>query len=324
MPGEFDLIEKYFKRPARHARLGVGDDCALIAPEAGVELAVSTDMLVEGTHFLAGTDAYRLGHKTLAVNLSDLAAMGATPRYAMLALALPGRDEAWLAAFASGFFALAEAHAVELVGGDTTKGPLNVCVTIVGEVPAGRAIRRSGAQVDDDIWVSGTLGDAALGLAHLQQRAALRADEAAHAVSRLEAPTPRVALGVALRGIATAMIDLSDGLAGDLRHLAEASGVGARVEAAVLPVGAPLARMPLAQRLGFAIGGGDDYELCFSAPSAATEQVLETGARCGVAVTKIGRMVGRRGATAALVVVDADGNPCATTVCGYDHFKALA
>lgn len=324
MPGEFDLIKKYFTRPARRARLGVGDDCALLDVPAGMELAVSTDMLVEGVHFLAGTDAQRLGHKTLAVNLSDLAAMGATPRYATLAMALPGVDELWLAAFSRGFFLLADAHDVELIGGDTTRGPLTVCVTVFGEVPAGTAVKRSGAQAGDEVWVSGMLGDAALGLAHVQGQCSLTPSQAAYAIARLEAPTPRVTLGMALRGIASAMLDVSDGLAGDLRHLAQASGVDAVVHAEALPLAAELApafaAMPLAQRLRLAAGGGDDYELCFTAPLALHDAVRAAAARCGVAVTKIGLMMARRGALGAVFIIDAAGNPCVPMVSGYEHF----
>lgn len=324
MPGEFDLIKRHFARPARRARLGVGDDCALVGVAAGMELAISTDMLVEGVHFLAGTDAQRLGHKTLAVNLSDLAAMGAAPRYATLALALPHRDETWLAAFSRGFFGLADAHEVELIGGDTTRGPLTLCVTVFGEVPAGAAIKRSGAQAGDEIWVSGSLGDAALGLGHLRGQPGLTPAQAAYAVARLEAPTARVALGIALRGVATAMLDLSDGLAGDLRHIAEASGVDAIVAAAALPLSVELApafaALPLDQRLRSVAGGGDDYELCFTARPSQHEAVRAAAACCNVAVTKIGTMTARRGALGALVFVDSAGNPCVPTLSGYDHF----
>ena len=324
MPGEFDLIKRHFTRPARRARLGVGDDCALVGVAAGMELAISTDMLVEGVHFLAGTDAQRLGHKTLAVNLSDLAAMGAAPRYATLALALPHRDETWLAAFSRGFFRLADAHEVELIGGDTTRGPLTLCVTVFGEVPAGAAIKRSGAQSGDEIWVSGSLGDAALGLGHLRGQGGLTPAQAAYAVARLEAPTARVALGLALRGVATAMLDLSDGLAGDLRHIAEASGVDAIVAAAALPLSAELApafaALPLDQRLRSVASGGDDYELCFTARPSQHDAVRAAAACCNVAVTKIGTMTARRGALGALVFVDSTGNPCVPTLSGYDHF----
>ena len=324
MPGEFDLIQTYFTRPARRARLGVGDDCALIDVPAGMEVAVSTDMLVEGVHFLAGTDAQRLGHKTLAVNLSDLAAMGATPRYATLAIALPTVDQSWLAAFSRGFFMIADVHDVELMGGDTTRGPLNVCVTLLGEVPAGTAVKRSGAQAGDEVWVSGTLGDAALGLAYLLGQRSLTPAQAEYAVSRLEVPTPRVTLGIALRGIASAMLDLSDGLAGDLRHIAQACGLDAVIEADALPFSTQLApafaAMTQEQRLHLAAGGGDDYELCFTAPVALHRAVRAAAARCGVAVTKIGRMTSRRGALGAVLIDDAKGNPCAPTVSGYDHF----
>lgn len=324
MPGEFDLIKHYFTRPARRARLGVGDDCALVDVAAGMELAVSTDMLVEGVHFLAGTDAQRLGHKTLAVNLSDLAAMGAAPRYATLALALPRADETWLAAFSRGFFQIADAFEVELIGGDTTRGPLTLCVTVFGEVPAGAAIKRSGAQAGDEIWVSGSLGDAALGLAHLRGQQALTPAQAAYAVARLEAPTARVALGCALRGVATAMLDLSDGLAGDLRHVAEASGVDAIVAAAALPLSTELepafAALPPDQRLRLVAGGGDDYELCFTAPPSQHETVRAAAVRCDVAVTKIGHMASRRGALGAVIWVDGAGNPCVPTISGHDHF----
>ena len=330
MPGEFDLIAKYFTRPARRAALGVGDDCALLAPRPGFELAVSTDMLVEGTHFLLGTDAARLGHKTLAVNLSDLAAMGAQPRYATLALALPCVDEAWLADFSRGFFALADAHGVELIGGDTTRGPLNLCVTVIGEVPAGVAIRRSGACAGDDIWVSGTLGDAALGLAYLTGElkgvAMLPPAAAAHAVARLEAPEPRVALGLSLRGVATAMLDVSDGLAGDLAHLALASGLAARIDAESLPLSlaSPLRAMPLKERLRYAAGGGDDYELCFTAAPAQRDAVRAAGRSANVLVTTIGSMAVPEPAPGAVLIVDTDGNPWAATVSGYDHFRETA
>ena len=202
MPSEFELIRKYFDRPARSAALGVGDDAALLRPSAGMELAVSTDLLLEGRHFRAGTDARKLGHKSLAVNLSDMAAMGAAPRWATLALAVPEADEAWLEGFAGGFFALAERFGVELIGGDTTRGPRCICVTILGEVPRGLALLRAGAAPGDDIWVSGELGGAALGLAQPQIAAAAR---------RLEEPEPRVELGERLRGIASAAIDVSDG-----------------------------------------------------------------------------------------------------------------
>jgi thiamine-monophosphate kinase len=267
VPSEFDLIARYFTRPARSAVLGVGDDAALLRPAAGMELAISTDMLVSGQHFLPDTDPRRLGHKALAVNLSDLAAMGATPRWALLSLALPEADEAWLAAFAAGFFALAEHHGVELVGGDTTRGPLNVNVTILGEVEAGRALRREGAQAGDDIWVSGELGGAALALRRLRDEIVLDLEDAESCQARLEAPEPRLALGKGLLGLAHAAIDISDGLLADLGHILERSRKGARIEAARIPAAPALTSRPdlIAP---CAYSGGDDYELCFTAPAA--------------------------------------------------------
>ena len=234
---EFALIDRFFKRVPRDAavRIGIGDDAAVITPSAGMELAASVDMLVEGRHFLQGSDPVRLGHKTLAVNLSDMAAMGATPRWALLAGALPDEDPEWIAAFMSGFEALATAFNVELVGGDTTRGPRNLCVTILGEVPAGTALTRVGANVGDDVYVSGTLGDAAAALAGLTSRTRFEAETLATLRLRLEAPTPRVALGSTLRGIATSCIDVSDGLVGDLGHILEASSAGAHLSLALIP-----------------------------------------------------------------------------------------
>src|SRR5690349_11072295 len=228
---EFGLIDRFFTRPARDpaVRLGVGDDAAIVAPAPGCELAISVDMLVEGRHFLADVDPEALGHKTLAVNLSDLAAMGATPRWALLAGALPDANEAWLAAFSRGLFALAERFDVALIGGDTTRGPRNLCVTIIGELPAGTAITRAGARAGDDIWVSGTLGDAMLALAALHGRTPLAPAELGALRVRLERPEPRVALGEKLRGVASAALDVSDGLTGDLAHILDASHVGARI-----------------------------------------------------------------------------------------------
>ena len=227
---EFDLIARYFTRPAARAVLGVGDDCALLLPSPGMQLAISSDMLVEGRHFFADVDPFSLGHKALAVNLSDLAACGARPLAFTLALALPRVDEAWLKPFSRGLLALADAHGCELVGGDTTQGPLNICITVFGEVPRGQALLRSGARAGDDLYVSGTLGDARLALEVLRGRVAASAPVLAAARLRLEQPTPRVALGLALRGLATAAIDVSDGVLGDLGHILKLSGVGATVE----------------------------------------------------------------------------------------------
>ncbi len=234
MPSEFDLIRRHFSRPPRHTDLAVGDDAALLSPRAGMQLAVSTDMLVSGTHFFPDTDPEDLGWKTLAVNVSDLAAMGAEPRWAFLALALPAADDAWISAFARGLFACADAYGVDLAGGDTTRGPLNLSVTIIGEVPAGKAITRAGARAGDELWISGQPGLASLGLAALRGEVALDAAGHARCVDALQRPLPRVELGLQLRSLATAMLDVSDGLLGDLAHILERSGVGAIVEASRL------------------------------------------------------------------------------------------
>ncbi|HEY0883683.1 MAG TPA: thiamine-phosphate kinase, partial [Ramlibacter sp.] len=268
--GEFELIDRYFKRPVRRHPLGVGDDCALLGLAPGMQLAVSCDMLVEGRHFLSTMDPRKLGHKSLAVNLSDLAACGAEPLGFVLALALPQADDAWLEPFSRGLLALADQHGCELVGGDTTRGPLNICVTVFGQVPPGQALLRSGARDGDDIYVSGTLGDARLALEAFRGTVSLPGEVFDAARMRLETPAPRVALGLALRGIASAAIDVSDGLAGDLGHILEQSKVGARLEADLLPglMAAPAGAVPRERRLECVLAGGDDYELLFTAAPA--------------------------------------------------------
>jgi thiamine-monophosphate kinase len=317
--GEFDLIARYFTRPARRSPLGVGDDCALLAPAAGMQLAVSCDMLVEGRHFLSTVEPARLGHKALAVNLSDLAACGARPLAFTLALSLPAVDEAWLAGFARGLFALADAHGCELVGGDTTRGPLNLCITVFGEVPAGAALLRSGARAGDDVWVSGTLGDARLALEVFRGSLALPADLFELARGRMEQPTPRVALGLALRGIATAAVDLSDGLAGDLGHVLRASGVGACLDAdaaaGLLAIG-DTAGLDLAARRACTLAGGDDYELAFTAPASARAAVERAGRASATPVTRIGAIE----AEAGLRLVDAQGAAVTQRFASFDHF----
>src|SRR5262249_17556318 len=256
----------------------------------------------------AGADPEGLGHKTLAVNLSDLAAMGSHPRWALLACALPDADRAWLEAFARGFFALADAHGVDLVGGDTTRGPLNLCVTVLGEVPAGQALRRSAARPGDEVYVSGCRGDAALAVAHLRGRVALASDELARCEAALSRPTPRVELGERLRGLATAAIDLSDGLVGDLRHIAKASGVRATIELANLPrssaIDRRLAGAERALALECLLAGGDDYELCFTAPAGAEAKLRAISADTGIALTRVGAIASGSG----LVVVDEEGS----------------
>jgi thiamine-monophosphate kinase len=320
MLSEFDLIKQYFNRPRPgRAVLGIGDDCALLAPSPGMQLAISSDMLVEGRHFFAGADARLLGHKCLAVNLSDLAAMGATPTAFTLALALPEANRDWLEGFSNGLFALADAHACELVGGDTTKGPLNICITVFGEIAPGRALRRDAARAGDDIWISGTLGDARLALAGDLGEVALDEASRREAGARMHAPTPRVALGQALAqgGLAHAALDISDGLIGDLGHILAASRVGAALEVDLLPAGPALARQPQALRRRFTVAGGDDYELCFTAPRANREAILTAGASTGTAVTRVGRMEAEPG----LRMVDADGAPLELDVRGWDHFQ---
>jgi thiamine-monophosphate kinase len=319
---EFGLIARYFTRPVSDAsvRLGIGDDAAVVAPTPGHELAISVDMLVEGRHFLPDVDPESLGHKTLAVNLSDLAAMGARPRWALLGGALPEANERWLDAFTRGLFAIADRFGVALVGGDTTRGPRNLCVTIIGEVPAGGAITRSGARPGDDVWVSGTLGDAMLALAALQGGTTLPPDVLSRLRVRLERPEPRVALGQALRGIATAAIDVSDGLTGDLAHILEASGAGARIDVSAIPRSDVLrSKLSLDRALALRclLAGGDDYELCFTAAASDRARVAAAGAACAVAVTRIGAIT----RDAPLRLIDERGDVLPPPP-AFDHFAA--
>lgn len=322
--GEFDLIARYFTRPVRHAALGVGDDCALLAPRPGMQLAISSDMLVEGRHFFADVDPEALGHKALAVNLSDLAACGAKPLAFTLALALPRVDESWLAGFSKGLLALADAHGCELVGGDTTQGPLNICITVFGEVPAGQALLRSGARAGDDIYVSGTLGDARLALEALFGHIHLPDELLAQARQRLERPTPRVALGLALRGIASSAMDVSDGLLGDFGHILKASGVGAciRTDETIKLIAASAfpssATGQFDQKLlqQCTLAGGDDYELLFTAPPQHQAAVAAAAAQSQTAVTCIGQVEAAPG----LRLVDAQGMPVENRFASFDHF----
>ena len=320
MLSEFDIIRRYFTRPVKRALLGVGDDCALIAPEPGTVLAVSTDMLVEGRHFLAGADAAKLGHKALAVNLSDLAAMGAAPRYATLALALPEADAAWLAQFSQGLFQLADAFGVELIGGDTTRGPRNISITVIGTVPPEQALRRDGAKVGDEVWLSGASGDAALALAHLDGRIRLADAALAHCLARLHTPVPCVALGLRLRGIATSAIDVSDGLAADLGHIAERSGVEVELRYAALPRSRALracADAHLAEEC--LLAGGDDYELAFTASPDARKRLEALAAELGLALTRIGSV--STGDPGRVSVYDAAGALMQIARKGFDHFN---
>lgn len=324
MPGEFELIARHFARPARRpaaVALGVGDDCALLRVAAGMQLAVSCDMLVEGRHFLSTVAPDRLGHKALAVNLSDLAACGAEPLAFTLALALPRADDSFLGPFAQGLLALADEHAIELVGGDTTAGPLNLCITVFGQVPPGQALLRSGARSGDAIWVSGQLGDARLALEVFRGRLALDGGAFEQVRHAMELPQPRVALGRALRGVASAAIDLSDGLLGDLGHVLQRSGVAAVVDVDALPRSAVLAAQAPAMQHECLLAGGDDYELLFTAPAHHHDAVQAAAHAAGVAVTCVGQ-VRPADAGPALRVVDGQGRPVATPFRGFDHFAA--
>jgi thiamine-monophosphate kinase len=316
MAGEFELIARHFTRPVHRAALGVGDDCALLRLDPGMQLAVSCDMLVEGRHFLSTVPPERLGHKALAVNLSDLAACGATPLAFTLALALPRADDDFLAAFARGLYALADQHGIELVGGDTTAGALNICITVFGQLPSGQALLRSGAGVGDEIWVSGRLGDARLALEVFRGTVQLAGEHFEAVRLAMELPQPRLALGQALRGVASAAIDLSDGLVGDLGHILQRSGVGAVLRADALPRSEVLAAQPLALQRQCVLAGGDDYELLFTAAPDRRDAVLSAGRRAGVALTCCGAIeVGR-----TLRVVDAAGLELPLSWSGFDHF----
>ena len=315
---EFDLIRRHFTRPAANAVLGVGDDCALVDVTNGMDLAVSTDTMVSGTHFFPDVDPENLGHKALAVNLSDMAAMGAMPYWAMLALTLPNVDHAWLAAFAKGFFDLAQEYNVSLIGGDTTRGPLTMTVTIMGEVPAGAALRRSGAKAGNDVWVTGNIGDAALAVAHRHGRIVLAEGDYREAVMRLYEPTPRVSVGQSLRGLATSAIDVSDGLLADLTHICRLSGVGATIDLASVPVSSIGARHIHSDEGRNAIlAGGDDYELCFTAHPNSRESIEDLTDVFGIPITRVGQI--KRGKGVSLL--GSDGKPVKIDGRGYDHFK---
>ena len=317
MTSEFDLIGRFFTRPAPNATLGVGDDAALLPVSPGMELAVSTDTLVAGKHFFADADPYGVGWKTLAVNLSDLAAMGARPRWALLAITLPNADEAWLSEFSHGLHACARAHHTELVGGDTTAGMLACTVTILGEVPPGMALRRDRAQAGDDVWISGWLGEAALGLTALRGEVELPADAFSICRAALERPAPRVELGLALREVAHAAIDISDGLLADLGHVLDRSNVGAEVHFDDLPVHPALAHfLDQAWARDCLLAGGDDYELCFTARPERRGEIEAIGDRLGLKLSRAGRIRADLG----LRLLDGTGRPMPIDKGGYDHF----
>lgn len=323
---EFDLIRQHFTRATHHTHLGIGDDAALISLSKGMELAISADMLVAGTHFFADCDAYQLGWKALAVNVSDMVAMGANPKWATLAIALPEVNEPWLTEFSRGFFACAEAFNVDLIGGDTTRGPLNISVQIMGEVPIGLAIKRSGAKVDDEVWVSGIIGDAALGLAHLQGKLTLPEDAFTSCASALHAPQPRVALGLALRNIANSAIDISDGLLADLGHILECSKVGAILQLSKIPHSAQLGAQLHYEGatasnnksiINMLLAGGDDYELCFTAPVEKHAEIIMLSKTLNLALSSIGRIT----ANTSLVVQGFNDEILDIKETGFDHFS---
>ena len=327
MPSEFDLIQRYFKRPVTGVLLGIGDDAAIIAPKAGKELAISTDCLVAGQHFFENTDPYKLGYKALAVNLSDMAAMGATPRWVTLSLTLPrsliDHHASWLDEFSRGFHELAAMHQVALIGGDTTAGPLNICVHIIGEVNQGQWLRRSGAKPGDDIWVSGRLGDAALALKHQLGELVLTDEEAAHCLSALDMPSVQVALGQRLVELAHSAIDISDGLMADLGHILSSSAQSATVELASVPGSEIMKRyLPSPLAVECLMAGGDDYELCFTAPKENQSAIRQLGQELRVPLTIVGEIKPQETLKPELIIYGSKGEKTVLEKKGYDHFAS--
>jgi thiamine-monophosphate kinase len=322
---EFDLIARYFRRPAPHAALGVGDDCALFLSTAGAAIAVSTDTLVCGRHFFSDVAPHTLGHKALAVNLSDLAAMGATPRFFTLALTLPHLDHAWLAAFSEGMFTLADAQGISLIGGDTTSGPLSITITVLGEVPLQQALKRANAIVGDDIWVSGSLGGAALALKHLQKKLVLASADFEQLAALLFTPTPRINLGLKLLGVAHAAIDISDGLVADLAHICAASKVAAELDFAAIPQPKITQNVPVESCNQAVLSGGDDYELCFTVPMSARQRIAEIAAELALPCTRIGKIVALSNEqnvaqNNGVTVHNLGASVGAKVLSGFDHF----
>lgn len=300
---EFDLIAQYFTRPGQAGLglvdLGVGDDAALISITPGYQLAISADMSVSGTHFFAEADPYSIGWKAMAVNVSDMAAMGANPKWATLSIALPQMNEDWLRCFSQGLFACADTYGVSLIGGDTTRGPLNIAINIFGEVPMGKAIRRDGAKAGDDIWISGTLGKAALWLQHRLGKLDLHTEDVANFAPAMHQPQPRVSLGLALQKIANAALDISDGLLADLNHILKASGKGARLDWELLPKPELLkSQLPLPMMYQAVLAGGDDYELCFTASPQQRHEILALADTLAIPLSRIGSITQELGLTA--------------------------
>jgi thiamine-monophosphate kinase len=331
--GEFDLIERFFKTGADALRtnvdqgiaLGIGDDCALIKPPANEEIAITSDMLVEGRHFFAGADAALLARKALAVNLSDLAAMGASPLGFTLAIALPKVDEVWLEAFSKGLFAIAKEYSCPLIGGDTTAGPLTISITAFGSIPAGNAIRRSEAKMGDDVWVSGTVGDARLTLAALRHEINLSSEDLQRIENRMHQPKPRIELGIQLRNVASAALDISDGLLGDLGHILKQSQVDAQIHLGQLPKSSILKKQESSIQNLFAACGGDDYELCFTAPSSQQEKIREISKSLNLPLTLIGKILPKKDDQVRVYLLDASGallsdSQVAPFLNSFDHF----
>lgn len=290
MSPEFNLIQQYFTRPTRQTNLSVGDDAALISLQDGMELAISADMLVAGTHFFINCDAFLLGWKSLAVNISDMAAMGASPKWVTLAIALPDINHDWLSEFSRGFFACADHFKVDLIGGDTTRGPLTISVQIMGEVLKGKAIKRSGANANDDIWVTGALGSSALGLAHLKNKVDLTGKILENSLLALHKPTPRIEVGLKLQNIATSCIDISDGLLADLGHILKASNLGATLDLQAIPCLEYLhERLNDTEYQQFILAGGDDYELCFTAPKMYQQAIMAISQALDVPISRVGQ-----------------------------------
>lgn len=318
MLNEFDLIAQYFSRPVPPRFLGGGDDCALLPVDTGMELAASTDLLIQGRHFLDDIDPAALGHKALAVNLSDLAAMGASPLACLLSLSLPGVDTDWLGAFANGFYALADRSACPLVGGDTTRSPWGIIinVTVFGQVAAARALRRSAAKPQDDVWVSGTLGAADIALRLLRHQLPVDADLLDATRPALEYPMPPMDFAQTLVGVAHAAVDISDGLIQDLGHILKASHCGAQIDYDALPIDPALRDLPAALRQTAVLSGGDVYQLCFTASAEKRDHIQAQAKAASVRVSRIGRICTEPG----LHIRDSNGSAIVPSSGGFDHF----